>query len=221
MIVDKNAKSLEESVYNRLEDEIISGELKVGETLVETALAERLGVSRTPLRAAMHRLSEEGLIEAIPNRGAIVLGVSAEDLVNIYMIRMRLEGLCAASAARGASDKDIERLTESVELSEFYLAKRDTEHLKELDTEFHNIIYSASGNRHLTRILTELHRNIRSYRKLSIGVPSRLELSVKEHRAILSAIAAKDVELAEKLTEQHIRAALDNLLTVVGKSTAV
>ena len=96
----------------------------------------------------------------------------------------------------------------------FYLSKNDAEHLKEIDTEFHQIISSASGNRHLTRILTELHRNIRRYRKLSISVPSRIEQSVREHREIYSAISARDGALAERLTEMHVRAALDNLIKV-------
>ena len=108
-------------------------------------------------------------------------------------------------------------MRESVELAEFYLAKRDTEHLKELDTEFHGVIYKATGNRHLERILTELHRNIRGYRKLSLGVPSRLLCSVKEHRDILDAIEAKDSALAEQLTKSHIEAALSNLLDVINE----
>lgn len=214
MIVSKNAKSLEESVYLQLEDEIISGKLKKGETLTEIALSERLGVSRTPLRGALHRLAEEGLVETVANRGAAVVGVSREDLVNIYEIRMRLEGLAAREAAESIDDEGLSRLLDACELAEFYLSKNDAEHLKEIDTEFHQIIYSASGKRHLTRILTELHRNIRRYRKLSISVPSRIEQSVREHREIYSAIRARDGALAERLTEMHVRAALDNLIKV-------
>ena len=214
MIVSKNAKSLEESVYIQLEDEIISGKLRKGDTLTETALSERLGVSRTPLRAAMHRLAEEGLIETVANRGARVVGVSREDIVNIYEIRIRLEGLAVRAAAESIDEDGLSRLLEACELAEFYLSKNDAEHLKEIDTEFHLIIYMASANRHLTKILTELHRNIRRYRKLSISVPTRIEQSVLEHREIYNAIRARDGSLAERLTEQHVRAALDNLVRV-------
>ena len=215
MIVDRTVKSLEEGVYFALEDEIISGKLKKGETLTEISLAKRLGVSRTPLRGAMHRLAEEGLIETVPNRGAVVVGVSREDLMNIYKIRMRLEGLASAEAAENISEDALRALRESVELAEFYLAKRDTEHLKELDTEFHGVIYKASGNRYLEKILTELHRNIRRYRKLSLGVCARLEASVKEHRDILNAIEMRDAALAERLTKAHVEAALSNLIDVI------
>ena len=214
MIVDKNIKSKGQSVFLTLEEEILSGALKPGDTLTEIALSERLGDSRTPLRAAIHALAEEGLVEAIPNKGAVVLGVSLDDLVEIYDIRMRLEGIAASLAAKRISDDSLSKLTESVELSEFYLAKNDSDHLKELDSDFHNILYKSSGNRHLCKILTELHRNIRSYRKMSLSVPERLKTSVEEHKKLLSAIKAHDGALAEKIAVEHIRAALDNLLSL-------
>lgn len=214
MIVDKNIKSKGQSVFLTLEEEILSGTLKPGDTLTEIALSERLGVSRTPLRAAIHALAEEGLVEAIPNKGAVVLGVSLDDLVEIYDIRMRLEGIAASLAAKRISDEALAKLTESVELSEFYLTKNDSDHLKELDSDFHNILYKSSGNRHLCKILSELHRNIRSYRKMSLSVPERLKTSVEEHKKLLSAIKAHDGELAEKIAVEHIRAALDNLLSL-------
>lgn len=214
MIVDKNAKSLEESVYLQLEDELLSGKLKRGDTLTESSLSTRLGASRTPVRAALHRLAEDGLVEISPNRGAVVLGVTSEDLVDIYKIRMRLEGLASREAAQRISEEDKEKLTDSVELSEFYIKKKDAEHLKELDSEFHDIIYRASGNRLLYKTLSDLHRKIKSYRKLSLTVTDRLERSVLEHREILSAITSGNAEEADRLTALHIEAALANLLTV-------
>lgn len=214
MIIDTGAKSLEEQVFNSLEEEILTGSLKKGDTLAEISLSKRLGVSRTPLRAALHRLAEEGLIEISPNRGATVIGVGKEELIDIYKIRMRLEGLASREAAARISDEDKKRLRDSVELSEFYIGKQDTEHLKELDSEFHNIIYKASGNRLLYKTLSELHRNIKVYRKLSLTVPERLEKSVTEHREILNAIEAGDGDTADALTFRHIEAALENLLAV-------
>lgn len=215
MIVDGNAKSLEESVYFTLEEEILSGKLKRGETLTEISLSRRLGVSRTPLRGALHRLAEEGLIEITPNRGATVVGVGREELIDIYKIRMRLEGLASAEAARRITPEDIEKLKESVELAEFYIKKQDAEHLKELDSQFHSIIYRASGNRLLYKTLSELHRNIHFYRKQSLAVPERLTRSIEEHREILAAIERGDADEADRLTSEHIEAAMENLLLVV------
>ena len=217
MIVSKNAKSLEESVYLTLEEEILSGKLKKGESLTETSLSARLGVSRTPLRGALHRLNEEGLIEISPNRSATVVGIGDEELVDIYKIRMRLEGLASAEAAKKISKEDLERLKELMELSEFYCYKRNAESMKEVDSDFHSIIYKASGNRLLCKTLSELHRNIHFYRKRSLAVDDRLEKSITEHREILSAIERGDSEAADRLTSAHIEAALNNLLSVKEK----
>lgn len=214
MIVDKNAKSLEENVFLTLEDEILSGKLKRGDTLTETSLSARLGVSRTPLRGALHRLFEEGLIDVTPNRGAVVIGIGREELVDIYKMRIRLEGLASAEAAKRISDDDKRRLREIVELCDFYIARRDAERLKELDSEFHSIIYKASGNRMLNKTLSELHRNIHFYRKRSLAVEERLEKSSEEHKQILDAIERGDSEAADRLTSSHIEAALNNLLAV-------
>ena len=217
MIIDNRTASLEEQVTATLESEILTGTLASGTALTEQSLSKRLGVSRTPIRAALHTLAEEGLIDLVPNRGAVVVGVTREDLIDIYKIRMRLEGLASALAAERISREDLATLRESVELAEFYISKNDTEHLKELDTQFHAIIYRASGNRMLNKTLSELHRNIISYRKMSLSVPGRLERSVGEHREILKAIEAGDAERADSLTCAHVAAALENMLTTVGK----
>ena len=107
MIIDENAKSLEEKVYLSLEDAILSGEYRRGDALTEMSLCKRLGVSRTPVRSALHRLSEEGLIEISPNRGAVVVCMNNEDLADIYKIRMRLEGLASAMVAKRMSAVNI------------------------------------------------------------------------------------------------------------------
>ncbi len=217
MIVEGTAKSLEERVFDTLEEEILSGELKSGTALTELALSERLGVSRTPVRGALQRLADEGLVDMLPNKGAVVVGVTERDLIDIYNIRMRLEGLAARTAAERMSGEDKKRLADSVDLAEFYIRKNDFEHLKELDTEFHRIIYAATGNRLLSKMLTGMHKSIKSYRKKSLSVSGRHERSLKEHRDILRAIEMGDGEAADKLTYEHISAALDNILLSVNE----
>ena len=201
--------------YEQLETDILDGFYKKGDALTELSLSARLGVSRTPVRSALHRLAEEGLVEITPNRGAVVVGVTEDDLADTYRIRMRLEGLASSMAARRITDEELRALNESVELSEYYIGKCDTEHLKELDTEFHSIIFGASGNRMLSRILSELHKNITSYRKLSLTVPGRLEHSVREHKEILEAIKNGDGELAERLTSLHVERAMNNMIAAM------
>ena len=212
MIINERTKSREEEVYEALEEEILGGKHERGAALTEMSVSERLGVSRTPVRAALHRLAEEGLVEITPNRGAVVVGVTVEDLIDTYKIRVRLEGLAAAMAAERLDGEGIKRLTESVELSEYYMSKGDTERLKELDSAFHSIIYAASGNRMLSKILSELHRNIKAYRKLSLTVPGRLERSIGEHREILGAILSRDAERADALMRVHVERAMNNMV---------
>ena len=213
MKVDSNLLSLEERVFATLEEEILTGKLTRGESLGEKMLSERLGVSRTPIRSARARLSEEGLIKSVVNKGAVVIGITKEDIVDIYHIRMRLEGLASLIAANKITPEALGELLESVELSEFYIKKNNTEKLKELDSEFHETIYRATENKPLCKTLSELHRKIKTYRKLSLTVPGRLERSVAEHREIYEAIAAGNGELADKLTSLHVKRALDNMLS--------
>ena len=216
MIINETTKSLEEQVYRNLEDAILSGRYERGESLTEMSLCKKLGVSRTPIRSALHRLAEEGLIETSPNRGAVVIGVSEDDLTDAYKIRMRLEGLSSAMAAQRISEEEKQKLKETLELSEFYLSKGNTEKFKELDTVFHMIIYKASGNRMMCKILSEIHRNIKSYRKLSLTVPGRLERSIEEHKEIYRAIINGLSDEADKLTSLHVEQAMKNTLAAIG-----
>lgn len=211
------SNSLEEQVFLQLEEDILSGFYKSGESLTELAISARLGVSRTPVRSALHRLAEEGLVSIVPNKGAVVIGVTNDDLIDTYKIRIRLEGLASAMATARLSEKDKRELTAMLEVSEFYVSKEDTEHLRELDSAFHEIIYRASGNRMLTKILTELHRNIRAYRKRALEVPGRLAESVREHREILNAMLEGDAALADELTSRHVERAMENALKMSEK----
>ena len=118
MIVNETSLSLEEQVYETLEEEILSGRLKSGEVLREQALSAKLKVSRTPVRSALHRLAEEGLVKISANRGATVIGVTSEDVTDIYLIRERLEGLASRLAAERMTDEEKNELKNSVELAE-------------------------------------------------------------------------------------------------------
>ena len=218
MTVDFKNKSLEEQTYERLEEDILGGYYKNGEALTELSLCARFGVSRTPVRSALHRLAEEGLVTIKPNRGAVVVGITVNDLIETYRIRTRLEGIASAMAATRITPEEIKRLRESIELSEYYIGKQDAEHLKELDTEFHSIIYDASGNRMLSKILSELHKNIKTYRKLSLTVPGRLERSTEEHRDILEALVRGDGAEADRLTSQHVERAMNNMVAAMKDS---
>ena len=212
MIIDSNNQSLEMQVFTYIEDGILSGKYKSGQQLTELGLTKEIGVSRTPIRSALHRLSEEGLVELTPNRRVVVLGVTKDDVVDTYKIRMRLEGLASRLCTELIDEEKMSKLCEVVELSEFYIAKQNHEKIKELDTEFHHIIYEASANRMLAKILGDLHKKIKVYRKASLSFGERVEKSIAEHREILEAIKKGDADEAERLTSLHIENAMTNVL---------
>ena len=217
VFVDNNAVLLEEQIYMQLEEEILSGKLEKGEQLREQALAARLGASRTPIRGALHRLAEVGLVEISANRGATVIGVGEDDLADTYKIRMRLEGLASRMAAARMTDEEKKALSENIELSEFYLKRADGEKLREQDTLFHKMIYEASGSRLLSKILIDLHHNVKLYRKLSLSDPERNENAIAEHREILNAILSGDEDLADNLTSLHIERAMESVVNKANK----
>ena len=195
--------SLSEQVFLRLEEDILSGSYPRGSILSETMLVESLGVSRTPVREALFRLEEEHLIDNT-SRGAVVLGVTTEDLIDIYEIRTRVEGLAAAFAATRASDEDLRELTEALRLQEYYVGAHDADHIKQYDSDFHEIIYRLSGSAVLRDLLIPLHKKVQKYRKASVESDSRALDSLAEHKAIYDAIISRDPVLAEKTMRHHV-----------------
>ena len=217
-MIRQGSASLEARVYNEVREALLCGQFKKGEWLTEHMLTQKLGVSRTPVRSALQRLAEDGLVSLTPNRGAVVIGIAKEDIVDIYRIRMRLEGLASAMAAEKITDEAKQQLSENVALFEFYVQRQDTEHIEELDTAFHSMIYEASGSRTLERILTDLHSNTKAYRSQSLCVPGRLARTLEEHKEILNAILTGNAEKAEKLTSAHIECAMENMLVILAEN---
>ena len=195
--------SLAEQVFERLETDILSGKYVPGEVLTELKLVSDLGVSRTPIREALHRLEQEHIVEISP-RGILVLGVSQKDLEDILEIRIRIEGLAAAEAAKNITDEQLEELREAVELQEFYVPKHDADRINGMDSRFHLLIYRFSGSGPLYDTLMPLHKKVLKYRRASVENEVRSANSFMEHRAIFDAIAAHDAPLAEARMRAHI-----------------
>ncbi len=200
-----NLYSLRNRVFNQIQNDILNGEYKPGEILTESRLCTELGVSRTPIREAMRQLELEGLVQSIPNRGVSVKGISAKDIEDIYTIRMMIEGLAARWAAENINQQELKELKETVELEEFYTMKNDTEHLLELDSKFHEIIFKASKSRTLMHVLSIFHHNVRRARNASFCSPGRAMKVLQEHKAIFESISDRDADKAEKLTTQHVK----------------
>ena len=206
------SNTLTTRVFHEIEKAILDGDFAPGDSLIELKLSAELGVSRTPVREALRQLELEGLVKTIPNKGALVIGVSEQDIEDIYTIRMHIEGLAARWAAEKIRDDELETLREVMELQEFYASRGDIVQVWQLDTRFHGIIYDCCRSRPLRQTLSSLHHYIQKARELSFKTAGRIKDSVQEHRNIYEAIARRDGESAETLTAEHIRNAKNNLL---------
>ena len=203
---------LRDVVFNTLRKAILKGELKPGERLMEIALAERLGVSRTPVREAMRKLELEGLVSIIPNKGAYVTGITRKDVEDIYAIRSLLEGLCARWATAYITEKQLDALEENIYLSEFHASKGHAQKLTELDDQFHDILYEACSSKMLEHQLRDFHEYVRRMRKQNLSGSERGLEAVLEHKQIMEAICRKDADRAQELAALHMRNAYDNMI---------
>ena len=211
---------LSSQVFAQLESDILSNRVQPGESLNEQKLSARLGVSRTPVREAIRMLEQTGLVEVTPHRGAVVLGISDKDLRDIYTIRMYVEGLSARWAAEHITPRQLQELTELVDLQEFYLMKGRVAQINELDSRFHEHIYQYSDSRTLSHILSELHHMIQWFRAESFQAEGRADKAVGEHRQILEALARRDGEQAERLMVAHIEKAKENIINLMAERDA-
>ncbi len=208
--MDHKTVSLADQVFEHLETDILSGKYQRGDILTENHLCEILGVSRTPIREALRRLQQEHLIVET-GKGSQVLGISEDDLRDIYIIREQLEGFAAKMAAEKASAEDINELKSALELQEFYLAKQNSEQIRLMDNRFHEILYKISGSHVFYNTLLPLHKKVQKYRKVSLQSQSRANESVAEHREILNAIINHDVAAASSFTAQHVKNAYKHI----------
>ena len=204
--------SLRGRVFSKIREDILSGKYKEHEELKEVAIGEEMGVSRTPVREAFRQLELEGLIQIIPNRGAYVTGISAKDVRDIYMIRSRLEGLCARWATANITKEQLDEMEENVYLAEFHAGKGHLDQITELDNRFHHIMYEACNSKMLEHLLVDYHQYVQRVRQETLSTVNRSTESNKEHRALMEAIKAGNADLAEKLAHEHMIKAYNNMV---------
>ncbi len=204
--------SLRGRVFSKIRDDILNGRYEDHEELKEIRIGNELGVSRTPVREALRQLELEGLVQIIPNRGAFVTSISAKDISDIYQIRALLEGLCARWATENITKEQLEAMEENVYLAEFHCAKGHLEQMTELDNQFHHIIYEASASKMLEHILVDYHEYVKRVRYKTLSSTERSTASNKEHRAIMEAMRAGKADLAERLANEHMKNAFENII---------
>lgn len=210
----KENKSLTSLIFDKIREDILNNKYTAGDKIVEAKLAEELGVSRTPVREALKQLELDGLVDNIPNRGVVVKGISNQDIHDIYTIRVAIEGIAARWAVERMDDKAdnsvIEDLKEIYDLMEFYTFKNDTDKILELDTKFHETIYSATESRYLEQVLRDFQLFIKSTRSLSLQSLGRSKHALEEHKAILEGFIEKDAEKAYEASVKHIEGSRKN-----------
>ena len=204
--------SLSTKVFHTIREDILSGKYRYNEELKEKTIGDELGVSRTPVREALRQLELEGLVTIIPNKGAYVVGISKEDIQDIYESRSRLEGLCAKWACSHITKEQLDELEENIYLSEFHAGKEGhAEQILELDNKFHEILYEASESPVLKHTLSDFHHYVQRVRKITLADPKRAVASNEEHRKIVEALKAKDSKKAEELATIHMMNTIQNM----------
>lgn len=198
---------LRQAVYDTLAEMIASGSLKPGQHLVESELAEQLGVSRQPIREALQRLAVDGWVELRPAYGAYVHVPTSEEVAQLLGVRSVLEAYSAREAAQYATDESIARLRELYDAGLAALAADDEAGLVTANADFHAYIVQISGNRVLAELISQVERRVRWY-YTPIARPRGKE-AWNEHHTLIEAIADRDAAQAERLMRAHTERTTD------------
>ena len=196
---------LRDVVFQTLREAILRGDLQPGERLMEIQLANRLGVSRTPIREAIHMLEQEGLVVTIPRKGAEVAKMTLKDMEDVLEIREALDVLAAQLACGRITEEGLAELKDKKKDFELSLKSADVKQIAEADVRFHDVIYEATGNPKLVNLLNNLREQIYRYRveylKNAQNYPGLLE----EHEAIYHALVERDERLITQAVQVHVR----------------
>ncbi len=210
-------RPMREIVLEKIKKAIYEGSLRKEERLVESTIAENLGVSRTPVREALRQLESEGLVKNYPRRGAIVEGISIEDAREIYDLREVLEGLMARKTCEHITDDGIEELKEILSKMKASLEGSEYEDYLALHKDYNRILLVNSKNRRLISMITNIQDNLSSLRNITLMTKERREEAFKEHEEIVEALWDRDQERVEVLARNHVVNAKKAFLDSVSK----
>lgn len=203
---------LRDVVFNTLREAILTGKLVPGERLMENQLADKLGVSRTPVREALRMLELESLVELVPRKGAQVLDMSDKDINDILEVRGALESLATSIACKKMKDEGVQQLKKLEEDFERAIEENDLERIIEIDETFHDLIFESTGNDKLTQIYGNLRIQLYRYRMAHVKADATITAIVAHHRGILRAIENHDSEDGARVAHGHIKYHSDFIL---------
>jgi len=201
---DGERRNSKERILQVLRADIISQKLKPGQAIREDEIAERFGISRTPIREVLRKLEQEDLVKVVPNRGVFVSELTPKDIEEVLDIRMAIESAAARAAAVKMTDQSLMELKEVGKQLDVALELQDSIMSFETDSRLHNLILVAAGNKRAHRIIINLMGQIHRIRFISGHKPGRIETTVNEHKRIVQALIEMDPDKSETAMREHL-----------------
>ena len=206
---------MQEIAHDAIRDGILTGRHAPGQRLIADDLAKELGVSRMPVREALHRLEVAGLVTIAPHRGAVVSELSETECIEIYHVRAVLDGLATRLATPNLSEADHARLTALLAEMEAGVEAKDPQRVLNVNREFHTLIWIAARAPRLRDLLENLYDASQRFRNMSVLIPGRLDQITHEHRLIVEALARGDAAAAERYANEHHEGTARRLLAAM------
>ncbi len=196
--------SLTEEIVDIMRTRILKGEYDVDEKFIETKIAKELNVSRTPVREAFNQLEQEGLVKYESNRGWFARGLTKNDFEDVYSVRLAMEQLAIEICVDRISDEEIEELLEKIDMMEFFTQKKNASKVRELNKEFHEVLYKATNSRFIIKLLRTYQEYVHFAREKTVVYDGDLVEILKEHREIYDSVSQKNKKKAKEAIKIHL-----------------
>lgn len=208
---------LRDVVFNTLRQAILRGEMEPGERLMEIQLAQKLGVSRTPIREAIRKLELEGLVVMIPRKGAEVAQITEKDMRDVLEVRCTLEELAVSLACKNVTPEKIEELKAANKVFESAVVSKDVVNIVDADVLFHDTIYGMTNNARLIQIINKLREQMYRYRLEYVKDARTHSILISEHNDIIKKLTERDTEDAKTVIRQHIHNQEKGIIRLLNK----
>ncbi len=212
------SKPIREIAYETLKHAIITGQIPAGSRIVETEYADKLHISRTPLREALRKLERDGLVEYILRRGVVVRAFTIADVEEIYTIRNALEMITLPAIIENATPEDIQSMREKLHQMDVFISKNDIDGLSPLARSFHDQLTSISGLNRILRVIQSQDEYIRRFSAMSIARETRRKSAHEEHYKLIEYVEQKDLENFTQLMKKHIERSKETCLMALKES---
>ena len=202
-------KPLRQVVYDSLKKSILHGKLKAGQRLIEEQLAYQIGISRTPVREAFHKLERDDLVSRLPKGGFAVREFTKEDVREIFGIRIALESYAASLATLHITPDKISALEKKMDDTENALKKGEDEKVIQLYTEFHDLLYKSCRSKKLIEMINNFRDYFFRYRSALLHTPEGFKISITDHRQMLEAMKKRNPRVVERFVRSHLERGME------------